>query len=451
MKIPSLIGHAAEVYGTIRRDTRPADALIDLFFRSHKYLGSHDRRFIAETVYGVLRHKIRLEWILAMLKREGKADFHFSGASSSASEAELLCLLFGILMSNESVESPEAGYEISVDDRNKFSSFCSKAKDFKRDSEIGQSPTSWNEKNLSLMYSFPQWMIALFEERYGIVETAALCASLNEPAPLTIRVNTLKTTVEKCQERLLKEGLSPERTTYSPFGLHLKKRMNVFQLQSFRDGWFEVQDEGSQILSLLVDPKPSSKVVDACAGGGGKSLSLSALMKNRGEIFALDTNKFRLDGLRKRIRRSGSDTIRISLVTDHEIPARFIDAADNVLVDAPCSGLGTLRRNPGMKWTTTPETVDELSKKQYALLSEYARCVKRNGRLVYSTCTMTASENEGVVERFLSEQKDFELMRPSHILERYGLEGLEAGSYIRLFPHVHGTDGFFGAVMKRKN
>ena len=173
-------------------------------------------------------------------------------------------------------------------------------------------------------------------------------------------------------------------------------------------------------------------------------------MKNRGAIFALDTNSFRLEGLRKRIRRSGVDTIRVCKVEEGQLPPGLTDAADNVLVDAPCSGLGTIRRNPGMKWTVTPASVAELNIKQSNILNHYAQCVKMNGRLIYSTCTMMRLENEGVVEKFLGDHPQFEIMEPSVILRRYQLETLMQEKYFRLKPHVHGTDGFFAAVMRRK-
>ena len=353
-------------------------------------------------------------------------------------------------MTNEDLEPSDDDLEGIALDRNNFIFFSSEIKKINLDLEAKCRDGNWTAEKLSLLYSLPEWMIHQFIEQYGFEQAAAIGESLNHTAPLTLRVNTLKASVDECRAQLEKEGVATKKTKYSPFGLCVQKRLNIFQLQSFRSGLFEVQDEGSQILPLLLDPKPRSKVVDACSGGGGKSLELAALMKNRGVIFALDVNAHRLDDLRKRIRRSGSDTIRVQLVKEHNVPDSLVGVADNVLVDAPCSGLGTLRRNPGMKWTTTPDAISELSSKQYEILSEYSQCVKQNGRLVYATCTLTADENERVVEKFLTSHSDFELMRPSHILERYGLQGLEIGHYLRLFPHVHGTDGFFAAVMKRK-
>lgn len=442
MKKSSLIGHAAEVYDLVLRETHPADSLIDTFFRSHKYLGSHDRRFIAETVYGMLRHKKRVEWLLQSTKEK-------FARLMPEKLSYLTCLIYLVIIGNEEVG--RLIEEIKVESGPDFAPLLNDVVTINTEFQNGPGAILKSGERLSIEYSFPAWMIEEWLQRYGVDETVKLCESLNRPAPLTLRVNTLKTTIEDCQRALEKENIQSERTKLSPFGLNVKKRMNIFQLKIFQDGFFEVQDEGSQLISLLVDPKPTSKVVDACAGGGGKSLALAALMKNRGVIHALDINTHRLEGLRKRIRRSGVDTIRVRPVEELTVPADLINTADNVLVDAPCSGLGTIRRNPGMKWIVTPESVAELNAKQTAILHQYAACVKLNGRLVYATCTMIKSENDDVVDNFLAAHAEFEIMEPSTILKRYELESLTTEKYFLLSPHVHGTDGFFAAVMRRKS
>ena len=443
MKKTSLIGHTVEVYDLILRNDRPADNTIDTFFRSHKYLGSHDRRFIAETVYGLLRNKLRLETVLDGVKLR-------PAFASANTRSHLLCALYLMLFG---MEPPTLLAEEVGADSNEavpLLSFLEEAKviDSSLEQRFQSAPDDANA--LSVRFSFPQWMVDSWIAMYGPVETVQLCESLNSPPPLTLRVNILKTTMELCQEALAKEGIMTNKTKYSPFGLTVAKRMNIFALESFKKGFFEVQDEGSQMLPLLLDPKPRSKVVDACAGAGGKSLAIAALMKNHGVIHALDINAFRLDDLRKRIRRSGVDTIRIHHVNEGELPPELAGTADNVLVDAPCSGLGTIRRNPGMKWTVTPAAVKELSVKQSRLLGHYAQCVRPLGRLVYATCTMNREENEEVVEGFLSSHPAFEVIEPSVILSRYGLESIAKEKYFRVSPHIHGTDGFFAAVMRRR-
>ena len=443
MKKSSLIGHTVEAYDLILRNDRPADSTIDTFFRSHKYLGSHDRRFVAEAVYGLLRNKLRLETVLdAMTGRPPSA--------SAETRSHLLCLLYLIIFGAETpaLLAEEIGAE--NDETLPLLNFFNEAKEVDARQEHGFHSAPEDAHSLSVKFSFPRWMVDSWLVMYGPAGTVQLCESLNSPPPLALRVNTIKTTVEQCQEALAKEGITTNRTKLSPFGLTVAKRMNIFALESFQKGFFEVQDEGSQLLPLLLDPKPRSKVVDACAGAGGKSLAIAALMKNHGVVHALDINAFRLEELRKRIRRSGVDTIRIHHVKEGELPEGLVGTADNVLVDAPCSGLGTIRRNPGMKWTVTPADVQELSVKQSILLDYYAQCVRPLGRLVYATCTMNRAENEEVVERFLSSHQAFEVIEPSVILSRYGLESIAQEKYFRVSPHLHGTDGFFAVAMRRK-
>jgi 16S rRNA (cytosine967-C5)-methyltransferase len=438
----SLIGHTVEAYGLVTGSQHPADSTIDTFFRSHKYLGSHDRRFIAETVYGMLRYKKRIEWLC------DEAQHRYDGPADETARF-LHCIAYRTAFADEEMNGLVGELDAEQGEKKPLLLFLAETKERNKNIDDKDPFLPDVTKDFSLRFSFPEWMIEEWRVRFGDEETRQMCTALNVSAPLTLRVNTLKTSVEECRVRLAKERIDSERTKFSPFGLTLRKRINVFQLDIFRRGFFEVQDEGSQLLSMLVDPKPTSKVVDACAGGGGKSLALAALMKNRGMIFALDTNAFRLEGLRKRIRRSGVDTIRVRKIETGELPAELAGSADNVLVDAPCSGLGTIRRNPGMKWTVTPASIAELSGKQSEILDHYARFVKVNGRLAYSTCTMMHSENEAVVEKFLAEHPDFEMMEPASILRRYGLESLSTEKYFRLKPHVHGTDGFFAAVMRR--
>ncbi|MCX6137408.1 MAG: class I SAM-dependent methyltransferase [Ignavibacteriales bacterium] len=444
MKTSSLVGHTAELYDLIMHEGRPADSIIDRFFRSHKYLGSNDRRFIAEHVYGMIRYRSRNENALREALREAPV------AVIAPAEKHRTLLLCAAAMAAWHGEHPgrlitEYGEESETG--------ALLAYVLPRLREALAAPftgdTSAPHLRLAWEYSFTEWMTEKLVRRFGVEDAERLCKSLNDNAPITLRVNTVKTTVDACIAELQKEGIAVERTKFSPFGLTLAKRTNVFSLEAFRNGFFEMQDEGSQLLGLLVDPKPTSKVVDACAGGGGKTLALAALMKNRGSIYALDINNYRLEGLRKRIKRSGVDTVRLRAVPGDQAPEDLIGSADNVLVDAPCTGIGTIRRNPGMKWSVTPQMIAELSAKQSAILARYAQCVKVNGRLVYATCTMFEEENEQVVEGFLKNHPEFQLMKPSEILIRYGLDSLGNDSYFQLLPHVHGTDGFFAAVMKR--
>ena len=441
MQLSSLLGHTQELLGNIRVSSKPADSLMDAFFRSHKYLGSHDRKFIAESVYGTLRHLRRCEFIL---QRAIGQEFQIL-----KKEDGLLLLAVTYLVAVD--QRPLTTADV-VSERSSPAFKNGVASLLKNLSN--KYPIRENDSidRIGIEYSFPDWMIRRFLNEYGQEETENIVRSLNEPAPLTLRVNLLKTTVEKCQEDLRKQEIESTRTATSPCGLQITKRINIFSLKTFQDGDFEVQDEGSQILPLLIDPKPTAKLLDACAGAGGKTLGFAAIMKNRGEIFATDTNGYRLKELKKRSRRAGAFNIRpLEVVTVGDLPDKFKDYFDVVFVDAPCSGLGTVRRNPGMKWTATEETVKEVSEKQSEILRQCATFVKPGGRLVYATCTLLKQENEDVVNQFVGANPKFIFINPEAMLAKIELKRASSGNFIKLLPHIHGTDGFFCAVMVKSN
>jgi 16S rRNA (cytosine967-C5)-methyltransferase len=442
MQILSLLGHTQELLDLILKSSRPADSLIDTFFRSRKYLGSHDRRFIAETTYGALRHLRKCEYHVAS---------SLAGVCDNLLEEDRILLLIIAYLSLEGKirdVTPEVLSE-------KLKGSQLKENVAILVTNLIKPPTvvaSTRFQKVGIEYSFPDWMVERFIEHYGESEAEKIFASLNEQAPLTLRVNTLKTSVEQCQEELRKQGIETTRTSLSPVGLNIAKRMNVFSLAVFRDGWFEVQDEGSQLLPILLDPKPNAKVLDVCAGAGGKTLEIAALMKNRGEIFATDINTFRLEELRKRTKRAGVQNVRIQEIkTVEELRERYNAFFDIVFVDAPCSGLGTIRRNPGMKWMVTEQTVKEVSEKQKAILHASMPLVKPEGLLVYATCTLLRQENEEVVEAFLAQNPEFTIApldSKMPLMQKAGRT--DADSFFKLFPHIHGTDGFFCAVLRRQ-
>jgi 16S rRNA (cytosine967-C5)-methyltransferase len=435
MQILSLIGHTQELLAIILKSTRPADSLIDTFFRSRKYLGSHDRRFIAETTYGTLRHLRKCEYIISSLN---------SLANEQTDDEKSLLLILVYLSLHGKLDSPTCEQITEKVGQPILDEIIRHTKNISLPDSIVQ--------RLGLEYSFPDWMVERFIEQYGEMETEKICSSLNEQAPLTIRVNTLKTSVEECQAELNKQGILSTRTMLSPFGLNIAKRMNVFSLQSFRDGWFEVQDEGSQILPLLIDPKPNAKLLDVCAGAGGKTLEFAALMKNRGEIFATDINNFRLEELRKRSKRAGAQNVRVKEIqTIEDLSERYTNYFDIVFVDAPCSGLGTIRRNPGMKWMVTQQTIDEVSQKQRSILELSLPLMKQGGRLVYATCTLPRQENEDIVESFLAAHTDLSIVSIDSKLESFGIGKVSTSPFLKLLPHLHGTDGFFCAVLEKQS
>ncbi|MBI4418357.1 MAG: class I SAM-dependent methyltransferase, partial [Ignavibacteriales bacterium] len=432
MQFSSLLGHTRELLLQIRSSGKPADSLIDSFFRSRKYLGSHDRRFIAETTYGTLRHFRVCEALaqsaigdsVTVLSEEERAVFtlmtyHVRKAGNPLPETADLVPLFQAEKQRELVEGflsrlPEAKVSIS-DPAGRF----------------------------AIEHSLPDWLAKKLIGEFGLEGAGNLCASLNTQAPLNLRVNALKTNVAECMNQLKKEGLETHQTPHSPVGLTVPKRLNIFRLQAFRDGWFEVQDEGSQLVGVLLDPKPAWKVLDACAGAGGKTLHLAAIMKNRGEIVAADVHDVRLRELRKRAARAGASNVRMMLTDEVMSRDSFNNFFDIVFLDVPCSGTGTLRRNPGLKWTLKELDIPELKEKQIHIMESHRHFVKPGGLMFYATCSLLKDENEDVVNEFLERHHDFSPVDISGYARRTDLENFVSNGAFRLFPHVHGTDGFF--------
>jgi 16S rRNA (cytosine967-C5)-methyltransferase len=257
-----------------------------------------------------------------------------------------------------------------------------------------------------------------------------------------MRVNTLKTNRDTCRERLKEEGIETERSPISPVGLIARKRFNAASSLAFKEGWFEMQDEGSQIVSLIAAPQPGATVIDACAGAGGKTLHLADLMRNQGKIFAIDIDPKRTSELELRSARAGITIVR-TLGREGLAPEELAGKADLVLVDAPCSGSGTLRRNPAFKWTITESLVEHQSELQRTILQFNAQFTKPGGTLLYCTCSLFRKENEDVVEAFLAGHPEYHLERREGLVE-------SAEAAITLLPHLHNTDGFFIATMRRE-
>ncbi len=275
---------------------------------------------------------------------------------------------------------------------------------------------------------------------------------MNRRAPLTARANRLKNTREELARLLADEGVPTEPCPLAPDGLELVTHVNAYGLQAFKEGRFELQDAGSQAIAELTAPPPRGVVVDACAGAGGKTLALGALLGNRGRLTAFDVSDVKLEELRTRARRAGLTNVR-ALVVDAKLPdaeeLALHGRADRVLCDVPCSGLGTLRRNPEARWRLQPSDLDELPPLQRAILERYAPLVAPGGRLVYATCTVDAAENDAVVDGFLAAHPEFVAVPAKEILGRARAEQLGDGLRLRVLPHVHDSDGFFAAVLRR--
>lgn len=438
MNAASLYGHVIELLTALEHNNHPADRVVSQFLRDRHYLGSRDRRFISETVFGFTRHRRYVEALLEQFI----SDHHDQSILDEPSHRFVaLLVVYSLTRGERESEFPHSLWtehfpNLAIE---KFNSWIS-----------GHQSLDYLEVDrtirLAVEYSFQDWMVSEWEARLG-EETESLLRSLNAPAPVSLRVNTLKADREKCRDRLAAEGIETKNAGHSPHGLVASKRFNSHASPAFKDGWYEIQDEGSQLVSLLAQLKPGQTVIDACAGAGGKTLHLSSIMENRGEIVAIDTDRRRLRELGTRASRAGAMNIK-TLLRDEMHPDNFFGSADLVLVDAPCSGTGTIRRNPAFKWTVSESLIRHYHQKQFDLLEFNARFVKPGGHLVYATCSLMREENEGVVERFLRGNDSYHAVSPN--VEPYGIVWTPDQPFITLFPHQYGTDGFFIAVMERK-
>ncbi len=393
---------------------QPADVLFREFFRARKYLGAKDRRFIADTTYALLRWKHQLDEVAAQVP----AGFAGRGA------ARAVALAARGKLRGDAMEMATAAAELLRAGPKDMAAFARSAKDVR--GPRGQAA------EIAFDESFPLWMIERWVARFGAEEARKLAAALNEPAPTTLRANTLKGTRDELLASLGAEGIEAKAAPLAPDGVVLTKRINVFETRAFRDGKFEMQDEGSQLVSVALDPHPDWRVLDACAGAGGKTLHLAALMRGRGELFAFEPDERRRQELRRRVRRSGAQNVRI---IEGAFPERLKGTMDAVLVDAPCSGTGTIRRNPMIKNRLVPEDLLRHQAEQIAVLKQWAPCVKPLGLLAYATCSLMQEENAQAFEAFLGESgfkaREARLKAPDLALP------------VTLLPHVHGTDGFF--------
>lgn len=410
---PGVIAQAGEVLERVLAMEHPADAVLSRYFRERPHLGARDRAFVAEAVYAVLRHARFLEaaGVASPRSRILAAAFRFGGFK---------------LRELEPLSEEERGWL------------------------AGLKGLRYENLPLPVQAELPDWLWARLAAAYGEAVALAIGRSLQHPAPLDLRVNTLRSDRDAVLEALAEEGIQAAPTPYSPVGIRVRGKPSIQRSRLFLTGAVEVQDEGSQLLAYLVAPRRGEMVVDFCAGAGGKTLHLGALMGSQGRVYAFDVADRRLAQLKSRLKRSGLSNVypqRIDSENDARVK-RLAGKIDRVLVDAPCSGSGTLRRNPDLKWRQSPGTVVGLTRVQASLLDAAARLVKPGGRLVYATCSLLEEENEAVVDAFLERAPAFSPVPASEVLARHDIF-IDTGSRLRLLPHVHGTDGFFAAVLER--
>jgi 16S rRNA (cytosine967-C5)-methyltransferase len=424
-----------EAYGMVRHEGRLSDRALDFTLRRKAHLYSNERRAVAERVYALLRRQRTVDYLLSH-SRHGFEQL-------LTTRQDVLRLAASRILHGEPVAQVAKDSALIGADAAALEALPEAA------AALDSLP---RDQRFPIAASLPDFLARKFRETFG-ADAERAAEAMNERAPLTARANLLKTPREALLERLKAEGVECQPTPLSPMGLWMETRINAFSLESFRDGFFELQDEGSQLLGMLVDAPPT-RVVDACAGAGGKTLQLAAQMKNRGDLHALDIDDGRIDELRKRARRAGVHNVRTQVIPPEgtaadEALAPLKGKADRVLVDAPCSGTGTYRRKPDARYRLGPDELANHVARQKALLERFSAMVKPGGRLIYGTCSILREENEAVVEDFLSRHPDFSV-RP--VTAELGPElgaKVSQGPFLRLAPHTHGTDGFFGAILVR--
>lgn len=413
---PQLLNQAVAATAELLQFRQPADAVLSAFFRAQR-CGPRERAFIAETAYAVLRRKRSLAaWI---------------GGEANAKQLVLAALVRHGVASSRTLEAALGKRDL----------------DWVAQLKARPEPALSPAEQLDL----PDWLAERLGALMSATELGELGRALNQPAPLDLRVNALKADRAAVLARLEQEGVAAEACPFAPEGARLAGKPSLSKHPLFLDGSIEVQDEGSQLLGHLLAPKRGEMVVDFCAGAGGKTLLLGALMRSTGRLYAFDVSDKRLAKLKPRLARSGLSNVHPAVIA-HENDThvkRLAGKCDRVLVDAPCSGLGTLRRNPDLKWRQTPQSVAELTMKQASILAAAAKLLKPGGRLVYATCSLLPEENECIVEAFLAAHPQFARHSATEILAAQGIGVEMPGDDLHLLPHRHGTDGFYAAVLER--
>ena len=428
------IGQAISLLAEVLKFERPADSVLSYHFKSHREMGHADRGRLAELIYAVLRQLASLRDVV--------------GRSEPPSPSEARYLVLAALVRLQGKNLREIEHLIKGDDTEWFG----------RLKAAGQGKTA-ESQSAAVRHEWPEWLEAALVAMPD-AERDALARSLLQPAPLDLRINPLHAKRPEILAQLEKHGIVAAETPYSPWGMRVEGKPAIQRHPAFEKGDMEVQDEGSQLLVALLAPKRGEMVLDFCAGAGGKTLLMGALMKNTGRLYATDISEKRLAKLGPRVARAGLSnvqSIRIAHERDDRIQ-RLAGKFDRVLVDAPCSGTGTLRRNPDLKWRQKAEQIEELTAMQTKILDAAAPLVRPGGVLVYATCSLLPQENGAIQQAFSAAHPEFEVIDPVQQLSAVGIDlptdaicrSTDGLPGLQLLPHRHNTDGFFAAIWRKK-
>ena len=439
---------AVDTLDQVQKSKAFAGNLLDDCLDANGLSGRADGRLLTHLVYGVLRFRGHLDWILTKLLR---------GNWEKTDESIKNILRVGLFQLKFSDRLPAFAV---VNEAVKVAKDINPAKSglinavLRNYLRVGSSITFPSaEKNpaefIATFHSHPLWLVKSWIKIFGIRNTRALCTANNEMPPLTLRVNTLKTSRKELQEKVIDAGFDSTATLFSPDGLNLNNAASPIQKTGFfQEGYLRLQDEASQLVSYILNPKSQESILDVCAGTGGKTTHLAAILKNSGKILATDYDLKKINELKKEATRLGIDIIEAAQADlTSGLPELLKEKFDSVLVDAPCSGLGTLRRNPEIKWHTTAADFIIFTRTQKTILQNASAAVRPGGRLVYCTCSLSPQENENVVGYFLQQNPDFSNCPPPSSIPP---QLIDSNGRFRTFPHLHNMDGFFAAILKRR-
>ena len=444
---------ALEILNNVDKEEVHADQFLGKGFKNKPELTSREKAFITELVYGVLRWRDSIDWVISTFSTQPHRPTSRLLHNLLRLGIYQVLYLTHIPVPISVSETVEAAKKIFNEKIAKLVNGVLRTVERNRDALPYPSFNDDPLKAIAIQYSNPLWLVEKWVEQYGVETTLSLCKANNTSPPLIIRTNTLKTTRAKLIESLNKEGLSCEPTAYSPEGIRVHHPADITRLSSFQKGWFLVQDEAAQLIAYLVNPKQGEHILDLCAAPGGKTTHIAQLMHNEGHIIAIDIRQDNLRLLKENQCRLGIEIID-PFLADITRPLPLLQKTrlfDKVLLDIPCSGLGTLRRHPDGKWRKSLATIAKLKKIQWEIIQIASRYVKSGGIMVYSTCTLNSEENEGMIEQFLSRPKnDFMVENPLPDLSPHCCPLITAQGYLQTFPHRDFMDGFFGVRLQKK-
>jgi 16S rRNA (cytosine967-C5)-methyltransferase len=431
---------AIELLAEMQGASSPADRVSAAFFRARRYMGGQDRRDVVDRAYRILRRRAALDWWLERSHPEDKFE-----APLDRQRARVIASL--ALVDHWDFDRISGSF-----DGGQYRPTTLDAHERRLLKALSGKTILHGDQPLPVRYEIPDWLEAEFRAVFGERLEAELTALMGEAAT-DLRANTIKATREEAIAALAREGVEGKPTPLSPIGIRVAGRPPLASLNCFKEGMVEVQDEGSQLIALLTDARPSQRVIDFCAGAGGKTLALAASMANKGKLVASDVLKGRVERAATRLNRAGVHNVERRGLESERDPwvKRHAGMFDRVLVDAPCSGTGTWRRNPDAKWRLAPTDIEELVELQRRILTSAARLVKPGGRLVYATCSLLPRENQQQVDWFLAQNEEYSLLPMTEVWQSViGTSPPGPGPYLSLTPVSHGTDGFFLAVLARR-